>query len=214
MKILILFFLGASIGSFLGLVIDRFPEQSIVAPPSHCAACKRQLRILDLIPILSQILTKSRCRYCKARIPFWYMGLEFLTGLLVLLCYFHILSMAETILIMAGLVLTIYDIQYQEYPFAVWLVFTIVVLVLARVNWLFCGFLILAYLTERWQVNIGSGDFLYLATLSLVFGLTDILWIIQVSSLTGLAAFLLFKPRSLPYVPFLFLASILVSLAF
>ncbi len=89
MKTIILFFLGASIGSFLGLVIDRFPEQSIIAPSSHCNACKRRLKAWDLIPVLSQLSTKSKCRYCKAKIPYWYLGLEFLAGLVVLLCHFQ-----------------------------------------------------------------------------------------------------------------------------
>nr|WP_249338877.1 prepilin peptidase [Streptococcus suis] len=103
MKTIILFFLGASIGSFLGLVIDRFPEQSIIAPSSHCNACKRRLKAWDLIPVLSQLSTKSKCRYCKAKIPYWYLGLEFLAGLVVLLCHFQVLNLTETILILAGL---------------------------------------------------------------------------------------------------------------
>ncbi|HFU4025918.1 TPA: A24 family peptidase [Streptococcus suis] len=212
MKTIILFFLGASIGSFLGLVIDRFPEQSIITPSSHCNACKRRLKAWDLIPILSQLSTKSKCRYCKAKIPYWYLGLEFLAGLAVLLCHYHILSITETILILAGLVLTIYDIKHQEYPFAVWLVFTFIALLLSQLNWLFCGLLVLAYLTEKWQLNIGSGDFLYLASLSLLFGFTEILWIIQISSILGLAIFFIFKPKSLPYVPFLFLASLVINI--
>lgn len=212
MKICILFFLGASIGSFLGLVIDRFPEQSIIRPCSHCSSCKKRLKVWDLIPILSQLSTASKCRYCKVNIPYWYAGLEFLTGHTVLLCHFQLLSLTETILILAGLVLTIYDIKHQEYPFAVWLVFTFVALLLSQLNWLFCCFLALAFLTEKWQLNIGSGDFLYLASLSLICGLTEILWIIQISSLLGLLVFTLYKPRSIPYIPFLFLASIFVIL--
>lgn len=212
MKTIILFFLGASIGSFLGLVIDRFPEQSIIASSSHCNACKRRLKAWDLIPILSQLSTKSKCRYCKAKIPYWYLGLEFLAGLVVLLCHFQILNLTETILILAGLVLTIYDIKHQEYPFAVWLVFTFIALVLSQLNWLFCGFLLLAYLTEKWQINIGSGDFLYLASLALICGFTELLWIIQISSLLGLLVFAIFKPKSIPYVPLLFLSSIPIIL--
>ncbi|HEL2057799.1 TPA: prepilin peptidase [Streptococcus suis] len=212
MKTIILFFLGASIGSFLGLVIDRFPEQSIIAPSSHCNACKRLLKAWDLIPVLSQLSTKSKCRYCKAKIPYWYLGLEFLASLVVLLCHFQVLNLTETILILAGLVLTIYDIKQQEYPFAIWLVFTFIALLLSQLNWLFCGFLLLAYLTEKWQLNIGSGDFLYLASLSLLFGLTEILWIIQISSILGLAVFWVLKPRSLPYVPLLFLASLIITI--
>lgn len=212
MKAIILFFLGASIGSFLGLVIDRFPEQSIVAPASHCNACKRRLKAWDLIPIVSQVLTKSKCRYCRAKIPYWYLGLEVLSGLLVLLCHFQVLSLMEMVLVLGGLVLTIYDIKHQEYPFMVWLVFTLVALILSQLNWLFCAFLVLAFVTEKISKSIGSGDFLYLASLSLLFGFTEILWIVQISSLLGLAIFYIFKSRSLPYVPFLFLASILVTI--
>lgn len=212
MKTIILFFLGASIGSFLGLVIDRFPEQSILSPSSHCNGCKRRLKVWDLIPLLSQLFTKSKCRYCKAKIPYWYLGLEFLSGLIVLLCHFQVLNLTETILILAGLVLTIYDIKHQEYPFAVWLVFTFIALVVSQLNWLFCSLLILAYLTEKLQLNIGSGDFLYLASLALICEFTELLWIIQISSLLGLIIFAIFKPKSIPYVPLLFLSSIPIIL--
>ena len=47
------FLVGAILASFLGLVIDRFPEQSIIFPASHCDSCETRLRPLDLIPIVS-----------------------------------------------------------------------------------------------------------------------------------------------------------------
>ena len=40
------FLVGAIIASFLGLVIDRFPEQSIIFPASHCDSCQTRLRPL------------------------------------------------------------------------------------------------------------------------------------------------------------------------
>ena len=48
------FLVGSILASFLGLVIDRFPEQSIIRPASHCDSCQTRLRPLDLIPIISQ----------------------------------------------------------------------------------------------------------------------------------------------------------------
>ena len=60
------FLVGSILASFLGLVIDRFPEQSIIQPASHCDSCQTRLRPLDLIPILSQVFNRFRCRYCKA----------------------------------------------------------------------------------------------------------------------------------------------------
>lgn len=78
------FLVGSILASFLGLVIDRFPEQSIIFPSSHCDFCQTRLRPLDLIPILSQAINRFRCRYCKACYPFWYALFELGLGCLFL----------------------------------------------------------------------------------------------------------------------------------
>lgn len=214
MKLILLFFLGASIGSFLGIVIDRFPERSLLFPPSHCNHCKHPLKAWDLVPLLSQLSTRSKCRYCKGKIPYWYLLLESLSAVLVLLFSYQLVSLPQLLLLFLGLVLTIYDIKHQEYPFLVWLVLTFACLILSQLNWLFCLFLLLAYLAEKWPRAIGSGDFLYLASLSLLLTGHQILWTIQISSLLGIAVFFLFKIRSLPYVPFIFLASLITGLLY
>jgi len=61
--------LGLIIGSFLNVVAIRLPKgESIVYPPSHCLQCGRRLRAFDLIPVLSYLFLKGKCRYCRARI--------------------------------------------------------------------------------------------------------------------------------------------------
>lgn len=50
------FTIGTCIASFLGLVVDRFPNQSILVPRSHCDHCQHVLGIWDLIPIISQLI--------------------------------------------------------------------------------------------------------------------------------------------------------------
>ena len=108
------FFLSGSIlASFLGLVIDRFPEQSIISPASHCDSCQTRLRPLDLIPILSQVFNRFRCRYCKAPYPVWYTLFELGLGLLFLSWSWGFLSLGQVILITAGLTLGIYDFRHQ-----------------------------------------------------------------------------------------------------
>lgn len=73
---------GAAIGSFLNVCIDRLPEgQSIVTGRSHCDACKRQIRATDLIPVLSYVALRGRCRDCGARIPRRVVLVEAATGL-------------------------------------------------------------------------------------------------------------------------------------
>ena len=178
MKFIILFLFGASLGSFLGLVIDRFPHESIIFPASHCNHCKKQLKAWDLIPILSQIWRKSRCGYCQAKIPVWYALLEAITGSLVLLLASDFLSLSQFLLILAGLVLAIYDIKHREYPLMVWLVFASLVLALIGFNSTFFFFLLLAILAEIFPLKMGSGDFLYMALIALVFSVTDLLWVI------------------------------------
>jgi len=74
---------GIAIGSFLNVCIDRLPEgQSLLHPASHCPACQRRLAPRDLIPILSYIWLRSRCRYCRAPIPQRVLWVELGTGLM------------------------------------------------------------------------------------------------------------------------------------
>lgn len=87
------FLVGSILASFLGLVIDRFPEQSIISSASHCDSCQTRLRPLDLIPILSQVFNRFRCRYCKVRYPVWYALFELVLGLLFLLYSWELLSL-------------------------------------------------------------------------------------------------------------------------
>jgi leader peptidase (prepilin peptidase)/N-methyltransferase len=82
--------LGLSVGSFLNLCIDRLPRGgSIMTPGSHCDACERALRPSDLIPVLSYLLLRGRCRYCGARIPIRVPVVELTTGLLYPLLVWH-----------------------------------------------------------------------------------------------------------------------------
>ncbi|MFH0768723.1 MAG: prepilin peptidase, partial [Chloroflexota bacterium] len=83
------FILGIFFGSFLNVCIDRLPQgQSIVRPPSHCAACGKKLGIFELIPIVSYLWLRGRCRYCGARIPRRILVLEVGAGLLFALLSF------------------------------------------------------------------------------------------------------------------------------
>ncbi len=75
--------LGTAVGSFLNVCIDRLPKgESIASPPSHCDACGRRLAVIDLIPVVSFLLHRGRCRYCRAAIPRRYLWVELGTGLL------------------------------------------------------------------------------------------------------------------------------------
>lgn len=75
--------LGALIGSFGNVVIWRLPRgESIVFPGSHCPNCDRPLGVLDLVPILSYLALRGRCRSCKAPISARYPLIEALMAAL------------------------------------------------------------------------------------------------------------------------------------
>jgi len=61
--------LGLLVGSFLNVVIHRLPRgESIVFPPSRCPHCGRRLGPMDLVPVLSYLALRGRCRYCRTPI--------------------------------------------------------------------------------------------------------------------------------------------------
>ena len=205
------FLVGSILASFLGLVIDRFPEQSIIQPASHCDSCQTRLRPLDLIPILSQVFNRFRCRYCKVRYPVWYALFELGLGLLFLVYSWGSLSLSQVILITAGLTLSIYDFRHQEYPLLVWMTFHLILMAGSSWNLVMLFFLVLGILAHFIDIRIGAGDFLFLASCALVFSATELLILIQLASATGILAFLLQKKKErLPFVPFLLLAACVI----
>ena len=205
------FLVGTILASFLGLVIDRFPEQSIVFPASHCDSCQTRLRPLDLIPIVSQIFNRFRCRYCKVRYPVWYALFELCLGLIFLAFSLEFLTLGQIILITTGLTLSIYDLRHQEYPLLVWLTFHLVLMVCCGWNLIMAFFLVLGIIAHVIDIRIGAGDFLFLASCALIFSLTEMLILIQFASTTGILAFLLLKKKErLPFVPFLLLAACMI----
>jgi leader peptidase (prepilin peptidase) / N-methyltransferase len=88
LTLLLVFMLGASVGSFLNVVIYRVPAGlSVLHPPSRCPSCLRSLKAYDNVPVLGWLWLKGRCRYCKTRIAARYPLVEAATGLLFVLVF-------------------------------------------------------------------------------------------------------------------------------
>src|SRR5688572_9427848 len=72
-----LFCMGATVGSFLNVVVYRLPRyQNIAYPSSYCPRCGHPIRLQDNIPILSWLNLRGRCRDCKGRISPRYFWVE------------------------------------------------------------------------------------------------------------------------------------------
>jgi len=68
--------MGLLVGSFLNVAAIRIPKgESIVRPPSRCMHCGHRLRAGDLIPVVSYMLLRGKCRYCGGRVsPAYALG--------------------------------------------------------------------------------------------------------------------------------------------
>jgi leader peptidase (prepilin peptidase) / N-methyltransferase len=97
--VLILLFalIGLVVGSFLNVCIDRLPRnESIVKPPSHCEVCGHRLAVRDLIPIISYLRLRGRCRYCGTAVPRKLLWVELATGLIfAFLCWWCVVFNPE-----------------------------------------------------------------------------------------------------------------------
>ncbi len=73
---------GLLVGSFLNVVIYRVPRgMSVVRPPSHCPNCDTELKAADNVPLVSWLVLRGKCRYCRTPISVRYPIVELLTGL-------------------------------------------------------------------------------------------------------------------------------------
>lgn len=83
---IIFFMIGVALGSFFTLATYRIPlKQDITHTRSYCPKCNHKLNFLDLIPILSYVFLKGKCRYCNEKIGKRYILIETFSGLLYLL---------------------------------------------------------------------------------------------------------------------------------
>ncbi len=117
--------LGAIVGSFLNVVIFRVPEKgaSIVFPSSHCPGCRTNLHWYDNIPIVSFILLRGRCRYCRMTISRQYPMVELAMAVISYALYVRfslsILFGIYFVFCAALLAIIVIDFRHQIIPDAI-----------------------------------------------------------------------------------------------
>lgn len=112
-----IFFLGLIVGSFLNCVIYRLEkEESFLKGRSYCPHCRHKLGFLDLIPVLSFILLRGRCRYCQKPISIQYPLIELTTGIIFILLFVFSFALLVFIISAFLIVIFIYDLKHYIIP--------------------------------------------------------------------------------------------------
>jgi leader peptidase (prepilin peptidase)/N-methyltransferase len=118
---IVLFILGAVVGSFLNVCIHRIPrEESIVFPSSRCPHCRHAIAWYDNIPLFSYIFLRGRCRSCQEAISGRYFLIEALTAVMALFTYWKfgisLAFLAAFLFVATLIVITFIDIEHQIIP--------------------------------------------------------------------------------------------------
>ena len=121
MFVTLLVVLGVLSGSYLGVVADRLPrDEPTSTGRSHCDACGTALRWFELIPILSWLAQRGRCRRCGTAIGVSPLLMEVITGALfgVVGARFgmHLEAAAFVILVAALMPLSVIDLRTKRLP--------------------------------------------------------------------------------------------------
>ena len=98
MRLVLGLVVGLILGSFTTMLSYRIPRRlSIVTPPSHCPHCQTRLTLRDLVPVLSWVRGKGRCRHCNHPIGARYIAIELMTTLAVMVA-FAVIGMAPALI--------------------------------------------------------------------------------------------------------------------
>lgn len=233
---IIIFLLGVIIGSFLNVCIYRIPKgESIIFPSSHCTSCGTPLKWYDLIPIISFIIQKGKCRYCGEKISLQYPIVEFLNGILYLILYYNFDFNLDFIFygIIFSILIVIFfiDLYYQIIPNGLnililissitykLLQFILYDMPLNLINSLLglivsSGLFLLIIIISKG--GIGGGDLKLIGGLGFILGAEKIVLTIFLSFVLGAIIsilLLLFKIKGMkdpiPFGPFICIASII-----
>ena len=235
--IFILFVIGLIVGSFVNVVIYRLPQSlagksiSLSNPSrSFCPKCKHTLNIIELIPLLSYLFQRGKCKHCKQSISSQYPVVELACGLLASVAYLKFdlnLELLFILFFIFSLVALFWiDVKHQLLPdaitlplIAIGLVFNYLfgfveftdALIGATIGYLTLWCIFWAYKLIRKVDGMGYGDFKLVAALGAWFGWQSLPMLLLGASTLGIVYFLLaIKDRNQAFAfgPFLIISAL------
>lgn len=234
---ILIFLLGTIIGSFLNVCLYRIPKgQSVVYPASNCPNCGTPLKWYNLIPILSFIVQKGKCGYCREKISLQYPIVEFSNGLFYLLFYnkFDLSTdfVFYSIIFSLLLIILFIDLHHQIIPNSLNILILITAIIYKIIQYILYdippnlinsllgliissgAFFLIIIISKG---GMGGGDMKLIGVLGFILGLKKIILTIFLSFMFGAIIsilLLLFKIKGrkdpIPFGPFICLAFMMV----
>jgi len=233
MEWLLVFILGAAIGSFMNVLIVRTPrDENVSFPASHCMSCNTPLRAWHNIPIFSWLFLRGKCSFCDAKISVQYPIVEILGAFIFLFTAMklginlHAFGIALVFTLLLSL--SVIDFYYKMVPDSLNLAaLTFAILSatsLGQLGYNFTNALLFAggftllrfYLSYALKKEaMGEADIMIAATMGALLGVQLALVAIFLSALLALPALLLTRTddedsHQLPFIPFLAMATWIV----
>ena len=140
----IIFIIGILFGSFYTLAVHRIPrKEDITHTHSYCPKCNSKLGFFELIPVLSYVLLKGKCKHCKEKIRIRYFILEICSGILFVIFAF-------------GLKLNFYNMNIHNIIIFMFLIF-------------YLTFLIIMAGIDKEKINIEKSVLAYGIVISIIY---------------------------------------------
>ena len=215
--IVVAFILGACMGSFLNCTAIRIGQgENFVKGRSHCMHCGHELHAKDLVPILSWVFLKGKCRYCHEKISARYPLVEIIFALVKVACLLKfdvtVLCLRNYIYLCVLYLLTLTDLDTMTIPDSCHVIAVIVwiasapllmdgheVLTHVAAGIVFGGgVLLLSLLMDRilGKESLGGGDVKLLAVTGLYFGFVGTLFVLMLSCIIGLVFHVLYNRKA------------------
>ncbi|MCR5097507.1 MAG: prepilin peptidase [Lachnospiraceae bacterium] len=212
-------------GSFLNCAAYRIArKEDFMHGKSHCTSCGHDLSARDLIPVLSYISSRGRCRYCGQKVSIRYPISELICGLLYLGCFLNdgttVLALRDIIFVSCLFCISIVDMEIREIPdgglaiaAAAWLATAYFVYdcigqaALNVASGLVFGaamlFISLAMDKILKKESLGGGDIKFFAVVGLYLGFIPTLFCIMIACITGLLGAVVLRKKSIAFGPFI-----------
>jgi leader peptidase (prepilin peptidase)/N-methyltransferase len=187
---------GLCLGSFLNVVVYRLPKKlSLSKPRSHCFSCGKQIKPYDLIPVLSYVLLRGRCRFCAVRFSVRYPLVEAACCAIAFLCYwrfgFNYRFAAVFAAMLILLAVSLIDIDTMEIPDSLVLALIIPAVIIGwppsaeHVIGFFAVSLPMLLLTLAIDGAFGGGDIKLIAVCGYMLGWKSVLLAFFISLIIG-----------------------------